>query len=228
MNIVYAVTNDYHEKIIPSMRSLLRHNPKAKVFIVTESDTVEGLPGKATVINVKDQKVFTPQDVNYYNAFTYINLMKVCYASILPCDKVLHLDVDTIVCDSLEPLWKTDLKGKWFAAVPEWRGHYNPFNGYYYNAGVLLLNLKQMRKDNAEEALVRYLKAFRQPYADQDSWNKMAADMDVAVVADTRFNECVPCGTTDHPAIVHYCGYKNWWEYPYIPRRHLLDEYKDA
>lgn len=226
VNIVYAVTNDYHDKLLPSMRSLLDHNPKAKVFIVTESDKVDGLPGKATVINIRDQQYFKPEDVNYNNPFTYINLLKVCYPEILSVNKVIHLDVDAIVADDLTPLWKTDVKGKWFAAVPEWHGNYNPFGGHYFNMGVALINLEQMRKDNAVPELVSYLNAYKQPYADQDAWNALALKYDKAVIAGTRFNECIPCGTTAAPAVVHFCGFKGWWDQKYLPRVGYLDKYR--
>ncbi len=41
MNIVYAFTADYAPKAFPSMRSLKEHNPKAKVFVVTEADELD-------------------------------------------------------------------------------------------------------------------------------------------------------------------------------------------
>ena len=228
MNIVYALTHDYYHKAVPSMKSVIDHDPKAKIYLLAEDDEVEGLPCKVTVINVKDQQYFKPSDPNYYNPFTYINLLKVCYPSYLKCDKVIHLDADAIVCDSLEEMWKTDLTEKWFAAVPEYLGHYNPFGGDYYNAGVLLLNLKQMRKDHAQDELVRYLNAFQQPYADQDAWNHAAHTKDIAVPLPIRYNEAPPIGMTGDPAIVHYCGMKRWWEDTRIPRHKWLDKYRDA
>ena len=226
VNIVYALTHGYYHKAVPSMKSVIEHDPKAKIYLIAEDDEVEGLPCKVTVINVKDQQYFKPTDVNYNNPFTYINLLKVCYPELLRCDKVLHLDADAIVTDSLEELWKTDLTGKWFAAVPEYRGHYNPFGGLYFNAGVILLNLKQMRKDNATEELVRYLNAFWQPYADQDAWNKAAIRHNIAVPLPVRYNEAGPTGQTERPAIVHYCGMKRWWEDTGIPRGEYLDKYR--
>lgn len=224
MNIVYAFTADYAPKAFPSMRSLKEHNPKAKVFVVTEADELD-LPIEAEIINIKDQTWFPPTGVNYRNQFTYINLLKVCYASILPVNKVIHLDCDTIICDSLEPLWKIDLKGKWFAACPEYRGQYKPFGDLYYNMGIALINLTQIRKDGIEDAMVDYLNTVPQPWADQDAWNKYALEQDKAVPIDIRFNENHMTGFSDEPAIVHYCGMRDWYESPFIPRREYLDKY---
>ena len=224
MNIVYALTSDYIYKAIPSMTSLLEHNPKAKIYLVTEQDTVD-LPVPVTVINITDQKWFSPKGPNYFNMFRYINLLKVCYASILPCNKVIHLDADTIICDSLEPLWKTDIRGKWFAACPEYLGRYHPFGDTYYNMGVALINLQQIRKDGIEEKMVEYLNTVLQPYADQDAWNIYAIKEDKAVPFDIRYNECFATGKTDNPAIVHYCGYPAWYEAWDLPRREYLNKY---
>ena len=224
MNIVYALTSNYIYKAIPSMTSLLEHNPKAKIYLLTEQDEVD-LPFDVTVINVSKQYTFLPSSPNYHNQFTYINLLKVCYASILPCNKIIHLDADTIICDSLEPLWKTDIRGKWFAACPEYKGRYKPFGDMYYNMGVALINLSQIRKDNIEEKMVEYLNTVRQPYADQDAWNIYALQQDKAVAFPIRFNECFATGETDNPAIVHYCGYISWYEAKDLPRRKYLNKY---
>lgn len=224
MNIVYAFTINYLPKALPSIRSLMEHNPKAKLFIVTEADEVD-IPYPHTVINVKDQKWFPATGVNYHNQFTYINLLKVVYPTLLTVNKVIHLDCDTIITESLDPLWKTDIKGKWFAACPEYKGRYHPFGEMYYNMGVALINLAQMRKDNIEGSMVNYLNTVKQPYADQDAWNKYAIEQDKAIPIDIRYNECFATGETDQPAIVHYCGYISWFEAQNIPRRAYLEKW---
>lgn len=224
MNIVYAFTADYAPKAFPSMRSLKEHNPKAKVFVVTEADELD-LPIEAEIINIKDQTWFPPTGVNYRNQFTYINLLKVMYPSILPVNKVIHLDCDTIICDSLEPLWKTDLKGKWFAACPEYRGRYRPFGDMYYNMGVAVINLQQMRKDGIEAVMAEYLNTVPQPYADQDAWNKYGIEQDKVTAFPIRYNECFATGETDSPAIVHYCGYINWFNNDAVPRMEYIKKW---
>ena len=209
MNVVYAVTRNFYDKILPSIYSLREHNPDVKIYVIAEDDSV-GIP--VEVINISDQKFFTEDNVNYFNRYTYINLLKVCYPSLLPCDKVLHLDADTIVCDSLEQFWETDLTDKWVAAVDEVRGNYHPFGVHYYNMGVALINLDQMRKDKVEPIMVDYLNSKRQPWADQDAWNEIGLKWRKFVEVDVRYNENFATGQTDNPAIVHYCGIQKWYE----------------
>lgn len=225
MNIVYALTRNIYHKLLPSITSLLEHNPKASIYILAEDDSVPGVPDRCKVINVSGQTYFKPGSVNYRNQFTYINLLKVCYGDLLPVQKVIHLDVDTIICDSLEPLWKTDIKGKWFAAVPEYKGRYKPFGDLYYNMGVALINLAKMRADNIQPLMVDYLNTVRQPWADQDAWNKYGLEQDKALTIDIRWNENCMTGETDSPAIVHYCSIANWFENKAMHRREFLDRY---
>lgn len=217
MNIVYAMTRNVYEWIIPSLKSLKEHEPKAKVFIICEDDHIDGLPMQCEFINVSGQQYFPEWGANYHNSFTYINLLKVCYPELLKVNKVIHLDIDTIVCDSLEGLWKTDVTGKWVAAVPEYKGRYRPFGDTYYNMGVALLNLAQMRKDGASAKMAKYLNTVPQPYADQDAWHYFGLP-DKFTPADVRYNESTVTGMTDKPAIVHYCGYTHWYNNPALPR----------
>ena len=217
MNIVYAMTREVYEWILPSLRSLKETNPKAKVFILCEDDHIDGLPMDCEFINVSNQQYFPETGANYHNRFTYINLLKVCYPEILKVNKVIHLDIDTIICDSLEGMWKTDVSGKWVAAVQEYNGSYRPFGPIYYNMGIALLNLQQMRKDGIVPQMVEYLNTVPQPFADQDAWHKYGLP-DKFAPLDLRYNENTITGMTDNPAIVHYCGYTQWYKNPMLPR----------
>lgn len=221
MNIVYCLTEDFVEKAIPSMRSLLKHNPKAKIYLLTNGNH-ENVP--ATVIDISERHEFD-NSVNLVNIFGgVINLIKVLYPEILKLNKVIHMDADTIICDSLEPLWKTDVSGVHVAAVPEYRGQYNPFGGTYYNMGVALINLAQIRKDNIVPEMVKYLNEVKQPFADQDAWNKYCRFTPL----DVRFNECFATGETDSPAIVHYCGRVDWYDNPRIHRAEYLNLWRSV
>ena len=224
MNIVYALTANYHSKAYPSIKSLREHNPNARIILVTDTNDTQ-LPIDE-LIDISNQHWFTPGDVNYANPYTYINLLKVCYPSIIPnADKVIHMDADTIICDSLEPLWRTDLTGKWFAACPEYQGPYHPFGDVYYNMGIAVINLQQMREDKIQDKLVEYLNAYKQPFADQDAWNIYGIKYDKALPFRLRYNENAATGFTKHPAIVHYCGNPKWYEDKTMHRREYLERY---
>lgn len=230
MNIVYAMTRHVYEWILPSLRSLAKHCPEARVFILAEDDELPfALPMQAEIINVTGQTYFPQSGINYNNDFKYINLLKVRYPSLLPVDKVIHLDIDTIICDSLREMWETDLTDKWFAACPESKQHwYHPFGEAYYNMGVALINLEQMRKDGIEPKMQAYLNDVKQPFADQDAWNKYGIEQNKIVPLAAKWNESAPVGCTEHPAIVHYCGIKDWFTNANIFRVEYLNQYREG
>ena len=224
MNIVYALTRNVYDWILPSIKSLAEHNPQARVFILAEDNALPfELPIDVEVINISDQKYFPNIAEHRTDAFGgYINHLKIWYADILPVNKIIHLDIDTIICDTLDGLWKTDVKDKWFSAVPECQTWYRPFGNKYYNMGVALFNLQQIRKDKMQDTMTDFLLTTNQPYADQNAWNKFGKAVDL----DLRYNESIVTGMTDNPAIVHFCAIPDWWTNKKMVRREYLEKYQ--
>lgn len=224
MNVVYSLTRNVYDWLLPSIRSLAKYNPSARVFILTEYDELPfDLPIKAEVINISGQKYFPNIAEHRSEEFGgYINHLKLWYSDLLPVNKVIHLDIDTIICDKLDGLWKTDVNGKWFAAVPESQTWYRPFGDKYFNMGVALFNLQQIRKDKKQQEMTDFLLTTNQPYADQNAWNKFGKP----AILDLRYNESRVTGYTDNPAIVHFCAIPDWWTNKKMFRREYLEEYR--
>ncbi len=227
MNVVYCVTANYIDKIKPSIRSLRDHNPDVDIYVVTEADKID--IDDVTVIDIRGQNYFPEGSINYNNKFTYIGLLKVCYQSLLSVDKVIHLDADTVVVDSLKPMWDINLDGKWYALCDEYKqSFYRPFGEKYYNCGVMLINLKQLREDKIQDAMVEYLNTVEQPWCEQDAFNKFGIEQDKIVEMPIRFNEShLKIGCTDNPAIIHYCACKNWLNNEKTFRYEYIKKYKE-
>lgn len=226
MIVTYAATRRLYPYLAWTMKSLLAFNKPKRIIVLAEDSFVPGLPDECEFINVSGQTVFLQDGPNMSSIFTWMALMRVTIAELLPdVDKVLQLDVDTVVCDDLRPLWDMDLKNRYFAAVPEYKGNYNPFgNALYFNTGVCLLNLEKIRSDNATEQMVDLLNRRRMWCADQDGFNLLAAS---AREAPLRFNECFCTGETEHPAIVHFAGVADWFSNRTMRRREYLMPYVD-
>lgn len=227
MNIVYAMTRNLYPYFLPTLTSLLEHNKPRNIYILAEDDTLPyDLPKMCTVINVSGQTYFPKGNPNDNSVFTYMAQCRACYCELLPkVKKVLQLDIDTIICDSLKPVWDIDLTGKWFAACPEYLGEYNPFNRpKYYNIGVCLYNLDQMRKDNAQQLMVDMINTQKLWCVEQDALNYFGVP-DHCVDIPVRYNECFCCGYTGNPAVVHYAGISNWYTSPVMYRAEYLFKY---
>lgn len=93
----------------------------------------------------------TSIDIGRWNISTFGRLFE---ASLLPewVEKVIHVDCDTMIMSSLEPLWNTDMTGKTVAGALECIGdNYKTEIGLkpedtYINAGNIMLNLKKSER----------------------------------------------------------------------------------
>ena len=229
-NVVFIGTRSWYQHIVPAVLSLLDHTEVDMVYLVIEDDEFPyDLPCNYTVINASGQEFFLPGSINYKNYFSYLCLLRVAFAKILPEDveQVLSLDDDIIVVDDISPMWDVDLSGKWLAAVPEtWK--WGVDTECYYNCGVVMYNLKQMREDGIADQLIDYLNTVEVTFSDQVAINHfLATNPEKATKYPVRYNEFCNSGYTDNPAIVHYCGYMDWMTNNEMPRVGYLKMYQD-
>lgn len=226
MNVVYAATRNLYGPLGVTIKSLLEHNKPEMIYILAEDDT---LPFEITsphkIINVSRQTHFKPGGPNWGSPFTYMAMMRLLYVVLLPVDKVLQLDVDTIVCEDLTPLWNVDLTGKWCAAVPEYMANYKPFQTQYFNVGVCLFNLKKLREDHVVPLMVEELNLCRYLCIEQDMLNKYGVPLQRILALPVRYNDSFCCGRTENPAVVHFAGYPDWFTNKNMPRREYLDQW---
>lgn len=106
---------------------------------------------------------------------------------LLPVDitKALYIDCDTIIRGNIAELFRWDVAGKVFWGVKDCIGKRYKQNigiapdGIYINAGVLLINLQEIRNISIKERLNSYIEKYEEliNYADQDilngAFNKM-------------------------------------------------------
>ena len=231
-HVVYAGTPNLYEQMVWAAKSLLYHTKVDGVtFLIEDDEFPYELPDIIKTINVKEyeERQFPPSGKNSKTHFTKMALVRICYPELLPdIDKVLQLDVDTVVMDDISPLWDIDMTGKWYAAAWEPLSGYDPYrSGHYQNVGVCMFNLEQMREDNAQEQLVEWINTTRANCVEQDALNYLGQMRGKSCDIPTRYNENRACGYTDDPAIVHYVGYMDWTTNPNLPRREYLKLYRD-
>ena len=221
MEVVYTLTDNLHPYLLPSIMSLLDHNKVKKIWIITNKEIPYKLPKQCEVIIDYPQNYLIAGGANWYTVWTPYALMRVATAKIIPSDKVLQLDVDTIICDSLEELWNTDLEGYDVAAVQEKELKEYLFDDAYYNMGVLLWNLKELRNSPTVDRMINLLDSTPLPFPDQDAMNLLCRRKAIP----SRYNEIITTGISDDPAIVHYASYNKWWQ-PGTPRGEYYDKYR--
>lgn len=193
MEILYSSSDSYAFLTGISILSLLENNKKCEtihIYImdnhITEKnknklkEVVNRYNRDITFVPMPDMKELTGQEIDTrrWNISTFGRLYM---ASALPetVHKVLNIDCDTIIVDSLEPLWKIDMTGKVFGGMLEcindrYRRNVGKKSGdYYMNGGIVLLNLDEVRKGSYEKRFTDYITKYGSTlaYLDQDVLN---------------------------------------------------------
>lgn len=154
-------------------------------------------------------------------------------------DKLLYLDGDIIVTTDLKPLWEYDLNGnvvamgddifkymkKLFNGKPYEYSHY-PYDTYY-NAGVILMDLKKMREEGWCQRLVdEFNKHPEYHFHDQDVINIVLHNNIQRFPEKWNMQVDKPWPLTIKPrkGIYHYIG--KWKPWVFNQRTYFIRHYK--
>ena len=228
---VYSGTRNLYEHMLPAIKSLTANSSVDRIYLLIEDDKFPwDLPPLVETINVSDyvRETFLPDGPNMKSQFTYMAMVRACYASLFPdLDKILQLDVDTIVVDNIDSLWDIDMGQKWCIAAEEpYNNYFKPWGMQYYNVGISMWNLKAIRAADIEQVIIDDLNTVEERFAEQDAWQRIGAPRKF-ITLENRYNDCKPCGYTDNPAVIHYAGWKNWWSDGSCPRREYYRKYRN-
>lgn len=172
---LYAGTRNIYHDMVVSAKSLLYHNGADNViFLIEDDEFPEQLPDLFTCINVSNQTYFPSTGPNFKCRWTYMVMMRVALTKLFPTiDRMLTLDHDTIIRKPIDYIWNVNLAGYYYAAVEEKqiRNRKHP----YYNFGVTLHNLAQLRKDGADDTIIRSVNSAYFQYCEQDAVNSVCA-----------------------------------------------------
>ena len=220
MEIVYITDHNLYPYLLPSIMSFIEHNDVKKIYILAEDEKLPyELPDICEVIKITPTDWCREDGKNFNNRWTPFCLCKVVISKILKnVDKILYVDVDCICTDNIQEMYDTELGTNYVAAVEE------KYKQDYFNAGVMLLNLKQIREDKADQWMQNYINSVRLKCPDQDAFNDVARQRKLCL--DIRYNETDFTGKTDAPAIIHYAAYNTWWK-RYTPRYEYYGKYKE-
>lgn len=254
MTIILASDNNFVQHCCVTMTSVLVHNPGVEFYLFTEglstenvnllTKQVENYNGTLHVCKIEHEQVKDFPMPSYMSSHisiaTYYRLFA---ARILPksIEKVIYLDCDIVVRDSLQVLWNTDLDHYALAAV--YQSHEQsegdeygpraytrlaiPAEDGYFNAGVLLMNLKYWRENNVTERLFKFIKEhYNLIHAhDQDTLNAVLHKETQALNPTWNYRECFMNGENytyptkvnyseqpKYPIVIHFVSKPKPWE----------------
>lgn len=256
MNVVYASNDNYVRHLAVSMISLFDRNREMgelTVYILSIGLSEENR-GNLEKIAMQYKRQIRMVELNDIESrfdhavdtggFDISVMSRLFIGQLLPesVERVLYLDCDTVVAQPLTKLWNLDLQGNVLAAVMEptiydavkeeiGLGKEEP----YYNAGVLLIDLKLWREAQAEKRILDfYRKKDGHLFAnDQDTINGVLKEEILPMSPRYNFftnyryfsyeNLLSHAGyyravtkemfatAKRHPAIIHYMGDERPW-----------------
>lgn len=209
MNVLYSSSDSYAFLTGISLLSLMENNktcPEINIFIMDNNISdknknklvamTQSYGRSISFVPMPDMTELTGHqiDTRRWNISTFGRLYM---ASALPesVHKVLNIDCDTIITDSIEPLWNTDLDGKVFGGMCEcindrYRRNVGMKNGDpYLNGGLVFMNCDVVRKEGYEKKFTDYITKYGSSlgYLDQDVLNGVVPTEQKAILP-MRFN----------------------------------------
>jgi lipopolysaccharide biosynthesis glycosyltransferase len=170
-NIVFATDQNYIRHLSVALISLLSTNKglNFKIHIINggiEKEAWQKLKQiiagyKAELLDICiDDSIFEKLTTNHH--FTKANYYRLLIPEFIAADKVLYLDADIVVNDSIEELYNTDLEDYYVGAVesPGFTGHAAlkmAKNSKYFNSGVMLINNCKWRKKSLCNKVVNFV-----------------------------------------------------------------------
>jgi lipopolysaccharide biosynthesis glycosyltransferase/predicted O-methyltransferase YrrM len=175
-NIAYTVDESYVTPLVVSIHSLLRATTgRVSIYVLDCGLSEEGRQAIVKTIATHEDVTLTILDLPPDSLAKKMGATwaRIDLISVIPVERTLYLDADTLIFGDIQSLWKTDLGGKALGAtvdVGHPNGHEGVGQGKYFNTGVILMDLASIRRRLPQiKELARGMQ--RSLYKDQDILN---------------------------------------------------------
>ncbi len=191
-------------------------------------------------IDVSEQMRYIQEALQLRDYYTGATYYRIFIANMFPqYDRALYIDSDTIILGDISKLCTVELGDHFIAAVPDGAVASVPaFRLYtkevlgieateYFNAGIILMNLDQFRKNDFHGKFCDLLRKYKFRVAqDQDYLNVLCHKR--TLLLGMEWNR-MPIGgaTNEKPEIVHYNLTLKPWHYDNILFQEYFWEYVD-
>ena len=146
-----------------------------QISLLTEVLQKKNPKSKAIKLDVTElYKKYLMDGKNHKNGYTPYTLLRllVDFLPEMP-DKFIYIDIDTMCCSDIKQLYDVELGDYDVAACKDYMGRFW-IRRTYCNAGVLLLNLKQIKQNGLFEKCRKMVNTKKMIMPDQTALNKYA------------------------------------------------------
>ncbi|HBV87150.1 MAG TPA: glycosyltransferase family 8 protein [Desulfosporosinus sp.] len=254
MNVLVTLNSNYLSQLVVMLTSLIKSNPRIHffVYIAHTSLTRQDFAFidqyvNTSICTIVDIKISTDMfsDAPITRRYPKEMYYRILAAHYLPkhLDRILYLDPDVVVINSLNKLYHIDLRENFFAAASD---VYKPLeklnkvrlkmpkSSTYVNSGVMILNLTLLRQQQNILEVFDYINMYKNRFIfpDQDVINGLYFSRTL-VISPKIFNLSeVYCFIHNlhpknkdckidldwirrHTVIIHYCGKNKPWKENY-------------
>ena len=243
MDICLCSDDNYAKYMATTIASILsnsKENEELYFHLIIDNDFTDD--SKKKILSLKkikdcEIKFYTP-DVEKYKKWFEVSLVKHLSAAtfyrldihrLIPdIDKVLYLDSDIIVRDSLKEFFEKEINDYYALCVKE-KMHINNIelrkklefdkDDFYFNAGVLMINLSLWRENKIEDKFIEYWnKNYNNAHGDQDLLNFCLKGKVYDIGDNWNFFPLKGLNNklTDDVKIIHFITFKPWEYYKKI------------
>ncbi|WP_125567486.1 glycosyltransferase family 8 protein [Companilactobacillus insicii] len=256
MNLLFAIDDNVVDQLLTTLYSIQENTPKESLSVyviqnpkLKQTDKINAFCEKNKIeyhpIIIGDELFKDAPTTDRYPATIYYRLLA---QEFLPkdIDRILYLDVDILVINSLLPLYNLSFDGNLYAAASHSAltsdvtdpinklrlGNYEAES--YYNSGVLLMNLPLIREQVHAKDIFKYIEDNKLALflPDQDVLNGLYGHQfkqvpDEIYNYDARMStiyQALGAGDWDldwvikHTVILHFCGRDKPWKPEYRGR----------
>jgi len=176
MNIAYSCDENYVQHTGISIISLLDNNQESaeiNIYFIERNVSEKSLELLNRIVASYGRKFFVIpfEKISFRLKTAHVGrhvetiYAKLFFGNIKNLDKIFYLDSDTIVTNSLETLWNTNLDGFYFGCVKTITKDPCEALGIsksedFFNDGVALVNTAALREDKMEDKFLQYISRF--------------------------------------------------------------------
>lgn len=254
MNILVSLDSNYIKQVKVMLTSfqIENHNEEFYVYVLNSkltSGDIENIKRCADINRTKIFDIKVPDsmftNVPITDRYPREMYFRIFAAKLLPdnLDRILYLDPDLVIINSLNEFYNMDLKDMYYAGATHIGKPITKLNEVrlnmppeceYINSGVLLMNLKALRREQNEEEVTEYIKknSIRLYLPDQDVINGLYGDK-IICVSEKKYNfgerdfiktkylsingEKIDMKwIVNNACIIHYYGRNKPWKEDYI------------
>lgn len=262
MNLLFCINHTYINHFINCVKSIVRFPNKYQIYVfhtdltVYDEELIKYRFSSLASFNfifIDNTLLNTFPISRRYPTEIYYRILAANY---LPenLDKILYLDVDIVVINPLDKLYETDIDDYYYAACTHVRKLLTFINNRrlrsnkmnpYVNTGMLLMNLKKLRKEQVKEEIFLFVKKHQNHLLlpDQDIISILYGEK-IKILDYLKYNLSERLFTIynfehlsdrksidwvqNNTCIIHYCGKNKPWNKKYYGKLNRFYQYKES